>query len=69
MSALGDLRPTGVTRLPERVRVDAPALPGRRTIGGPAWDVLDAHERQVTLVRASLLLTRRPDRPTHRRWA
>jgi hypothetical protein len=69
MSMLGDLRPAGVTRLPRRVRVDAPASPRRRSIGGPAWDVLDAHERQVALVRASLLLTRRPDRPTHRRWA
>jgi hypothetical protein len=29
----------------------------------------DAHERQVARVRASLLTSGRPDRPTHRRWA
>jgi hypothetical protein len=69
MTMLGDLPPAGVTRLPERTRVDAPAFRARRSIGGPGWDVLDAHERQVALVRASLLLTRRPDRPTHRRSA
>jgi hypothetical protein len=31
--------------------------------------VSDAHERQVTRVRASLLLSEREDQPTHRRWA
>jgi hypothetical protein len=29
----------------------------------------DEHERQLTLVCASLLLSRRPDLATHRRWA
>ena len=29
----------------------------------------DDHERQRALVRASLLVSRRRDAPTHRRWA
>jgi hypothetical protein len=69
VSTHGDLRPADVTRVPEAVWAHAPSLPGRRSIGGPAWAALDAHERQVTLARASLLLTQRLDRPTHRRWA
>ena len=40
----------------------APAPPG------PAGDI-DAHERQRRLVWASLLLSRRSDTPSSRRWA
>ena len=35
----------------------------------PARVAPDAHQRQVALVRQSLLLCGRRDRPTHRRWA
>jgi hypothetical protein len=49
-------------RTGDRLRVE-------RTRRGTAL-VADAHHvRQRERVRASLLLSPRPDRPTHRRWA
>ena len=33
------------------------------------WSTLGAHEREVALVRASLLMSHRQDTPTHRRWS
>ena len=45
-------------------RPAAPDEPVKRLASGR-----DDHERQRALVRASLLVSRRRDAPTHRRWA
>jgi hypothetical protein len=41
----------------------------RRRLQRPPAEVGAAHRRQRALVRASLLLSAREDRPTERRWA
>jgi hypothetical protein len=52
-----------------RVRATDGRPPARR--GARVLDALDGHEhdRQRSLVEASLLLSRREDVPTSRRWA
>jgi hypothetical protein len=62
---------------PQAVMTDLarPAADGRRASTVPSRGdplpppaALDAHARQTALVRASLLLSERRDRPTSRRW-
>jgi hypothetical protein len=55
-----------VTRVLPKLDLDAKRR--RLRIGGDDCAALDADERQVALVRASLT-TRRQDVPTRRRWA